>query len=163
MLIPLARSYFVLTLLLQLVNATVSQSVPAGVVTAVRSVTKYFLTEIIAKAQRVQDEWIAADSEEQASTEWPGMVLSRDGPEVQDLYEQQAKLAQPEWEPEKAPLILKKPPKGPLRPDHIREAWRRYKATMQSHGAGTLELWHVQQRNGAERFPVRTGGKRLFK
>ncbi len=91
------------------------------------------------------------------------MVLSRDGPEVHEMYDQQAKLAQPEWQSEKAPLILKKPPKGPLRPDHIREAWRRYKSTVQSQGAGTLALWHHQQRSGVERFPARTGGKRIFK
>ncbi len=144
-------------------NATVSPAVPPGVVTAVRSVTKYFLTEIIANAQHIQDEWIAADGEKQAEAQWPGMVLSRDGPEVRELYDQQAKLAQPEWEPEKAPLILKKPPKGPLRPDHIREAWRRYKTTVQNHAAGTLALWHPQQQSGCERFTVRPGGQGIYK
>jgi transcription initiation factor TFIID subunit 11 len=145
----------------QLVNATVSQSVPQNVVTAVRSVTKYFLTDLIAKARQVQSEWIEAGVEQQADSEWPGMVLSRDGPEVQALYDQQATLSEvgTDW----SQHILKEEPKGPLRPDHLREAWRRYKGTMQNYGAGTLGLWHMQQQSGAERFPVRTGGKRIFK
>lgn len=147
----------------QLVNTTVSQSVPSSVVTAVRSVTKYFLTDLITNAQKIQGEWIAADKEAQADGEWPGMVLSRGEPEVRDLYENQSRLAIPEWEPETAEHILKEPPRGPLRPDHLREAWRRYKVSVQSRSAGTMSLWHSQQHSGVERFPARTGGKRIFK
>ncbi|ERT01329.1 hypothetical protein HMPREF1624_02573 [Sporothrix schenckii ATCC 58251] len=149
----------------RLVNATVSQSVPSSVVTAVRSVTKYFLTDLITRAQTVQDEWIAAGHEPQTDDgrPWPGMVLARGEPEVAALYEKQASLAIPEWEPESADHILREPPKGPLRPDHLREAWRRYKVSVQSKTAGALDLWHAQQGTGVERFPARTGGKRLFK
>ncbi len=148
---------------LQLVNATVSQSVPASVVTAVRSVTKYFLTELITSARRVQEEWIAANDEQQAEMPWPGKVLSRGEPEVKELYEKQAKLAVPEWEPEKAELILREEPRGPLRPDHIREAWRRYNVSVQNNTAGTLRLWHWQQQSGVERFAPRAGGRRIFR
>ncbi|CAK7225321.1 hypothetical protein SBRCBS47491_005848 [Sporothrix bragantina] len=149
----------------RLVNATVSQSVPSSVVTAVRSVTKYFLTDLITRAQEIQDQWIAADNETQTpdGKPWPGMVLSRGEPEVQALYEKQSSLAIPEWEPESADLILREPPKGPLRPDHLREAWRQYKASVQSKTAGALDLWHTQQGTGVERFPARTGGRRLLK
>ncbi|CAK7203839.1 hypothetical protein SEUCBS139899_006588 [Sporothrix eucalyptigena] len=149
----------------RLVNATVSQSVPSSVVTAVRSVTKYFLTDLITRAQAIQDEWIAADNEDQTpdGKPWPGMVLARGEPEVQALYEKQSTLAIPEWEPESADLILREPPKGPLRPDHLREAWRQYKVSVQSKTAGALDLWHNQQGTGVERFPARTGGRRLFK
>jgi len=141
----------------------VSQSVPANVVTAVRSVTKYLITDIIAKALRVQDEWIQANDEKQAGGEWPGMVLARDGPEVRASYEQQAKMTGEAVQRDASQHILKEPPKGPLRPDHVREAWRRYKASMQNNGAGSLTLWNAQQHNGVERFPVRVGGKRVFK
>ncbi|CAK7245991.1 MAG: hypothetical protein STHCBS139747_007612 [Sporothrix thermara] len=149
----------------RLVNATVSQSVPSSVVTAVRSVTKYFLTDLITRAQEIQDKWIAADNEVQTpdGKPWPGMVLSRGEPEVKELYEKQSALAIPEWEPEAADLILREPPKGPLRPDHLREAWRQYKASVQSKTAGALDLWHYQQGTGVERFPARTGGRRLLK
>jgi len=145
------------------VNATVSQSVPANVVTAVRSVTKYLITDIIAKALRVQDEWIEANNEKQAMSEWPGKVLSRDGPDVEALYEQQAKMTGEDVQRDESEHILKAPPKGPLRPDHVREAWRRYKVSMQNNGAGSLTLWSAQQHSGVERFPVRTGGKRILK
>lgn len=150
---------------LQLVNATVSQSVPSSVVTAVRSVTKYFLTDLITNAQKIQDEWIAAGGEDQieGGGQWPGMVLARGDPIVNELYKKQSSLAIPEWEPEAADHILKEPPKGPLRPDHLREAWRRYKSTVQGRTAGALDLWHTQQGTGVDRFPARTGGKRLFK
>lgn len=149
----------------RLVNATVSQSVPSSVVTAVRSVTKYFLTDLITSAQTIQDEWIAANQEPQTEDNkpWPGMVLARGEPEVAELYEKQKSLAIPEWEPETADHILREPPKGPLQPDHLREAWRRYKVSVQSKTAGALDLWHTQQGTGVERFPARTGGKRLFK
>jgi len=136
-------------------------------VTAVRSVTKYFLTELIAKAQRVQGEWVAAEDERQADMDWPGKVVSRDGPDVRELYDEMAKVPRPDWEASedipKPEHVLKEPPKGPLRPDHLREAWRRYKASTQSYGAGIQALWHQQQQSGAERYPVRTGGKRIFK
>ncbi|OAA55503.1 2-hydroxyacid dehydrogenase [Niveomyces insectorum RCEF 264] len=147
----------------RLVNATVSQSVPSSVVTAVRSVTKYFLTDLITNAQKIQDEWIAADSEEQADKEWPGKVFSRGEPEVKELYNMQSTLAIPEWEPETAEHILKVPPKGPLRPDHLREAWRRYRYSVQGKTAGSMDLWHSQQKTGVERFPARTGGKKIFR
>ncbi|CAK7274671.1 hypothetical protein SEPCBS119000_006291 [Sporothrix epigloea] len=149
----------------RLVNATVSQSVPSSVVTAVRSVTKYFLTDLITRAQNIQDAWIAANNETQTpdGKPWPGMVLSCGEPEVQALYEKQSMLAIPEWEPESADLILREPPKGPLRPDHLREAWRQYKASVLGKTAGALDLWHTQQSTGAERFPARTGGRRLLK
>ncbi len=150
---------------MQLVNATVSQSVPSSVVTAVRSVTKYFLTDLITRAQNIQDEWIAAGNENQVpgSGEWPGLVLSRGDPKVKELYEKQSTLAIPEWQPETADQILKEPPKGPLRPDHLREAWRQYKSSAQGKTAGALDLWHAQQSTGVDRFPAKTGGRRIFK
>ena len=91
------------------------------------------------------------------------MVLSRDGPEVQALSEQQAKMTGEDVQRDASQHILKVPPKGPLRPDHVREAWRRYRVSMQNNGAGSLTLWNTQLHSGVERFPVRTGGKRLFK
>lgn len=52
--------------------------------------------------------------------------------------------------------------RGPLRPDHLREAWRRYKLSGESRGVGVQQPWHHQQGDGVERFSSRTG-KRLFK
>lgn len=52
--------------------------------------------------------------------------------------------------------------RGPLRPEHIREAWRRHKLANETRGVGVQQLWHAQQGDGVERFAVRTG-KRMFK
>ncbi len=106
---------------------------------------------------------MASGREEQADMAWPGKVLSRDEPEVKALYDEQATMGGEMFDAAKIEPILKEEPRGPLRPDHLREAWRRYRASMQSHGAGTLNLWHAQQHSGVERFPIRTGSRRIFK
>ncbi|PFH61176.1 hypothetical protein XA68_18059 [Ophiocordyceps unilateralis] len=80
----------------RVVNATVSQSVPQMVSTAVKAVAKLFAGEMIEAARNVQGEWMAA-GEVQSDVPAPS---GGDGSE---------------------------PRRGPLRPDHLREAWRRYK------------------------------------
>lgn len=53
--------------------------------------------------------------------------------------------------------------RGPLRPEHLREALRRYKMGFEGGGVGMQLIWHQQQQNGVERFPTRTGGRRIFR
>jgi transcription initiation factor TFIID subunit 11 len=108
--------------------------------TAVRSVTKLFAGEIIEQARQVQAEFIAA-GEQQADLPTPP-TLSGDTVDGK-AEEKEAK-------------------RGPLRPEHLREAWRRYRFTGESRGVGMQQLWHSQQSDGVERFSTRTG-KRLFK
>ncbi|KAM4066526.1 hTAFII28-like protein [Hirsutella rhossiliensis] len=119
----------------RVVNATVSQSVPQMVSTAVKAVAKLFAGEIIESARNVQGEWIAA-GEKQSELPTPPPATAEDD---------QACVR-----------------RGPLRPDHLREAWRRYKVCGESHGVGMQQLWHAQQGDGVERFSTRTR-KRLFK
>lgn len=52
----------VLTLPMQLVNQTLSQSVPASIILAVKSLTK-----ILERARKVQSQWIEVDDETQTS------------------------------------------------------------------------------------------------
>lgn len=52
---------------------------------------------------------------------------------------------------------------GPLRPDHLREAMRRYKLSMEGGSVGMHCLWNLQQQNGVERFGIRTMGRRIFR
>lgn len=118
----------------RVVNATVSQSVPQNVSTAVKAVAKLFAGEIIEQARTVQGEWISA-GEKQTDLPTPPPSGEEEGVEQK---------------------------RGPLRPDHLREAWRRYRTTGESHGVGVQQLWHAQQGSGVERFSTRTG-KRLFK
>lgn len=123
-----------------MVNATVSQSVPQMVSTAVKAVAKLFAGQIIETARNVQGEWIAA-GETQSELPWP-QAPADEGAE-DDQEEIEAK-------------------RGPLRPDHLREAWRRYKVTAEGRGVGVQQLWHAQQCDGVERFSTRTR-KRIFK
>ncbi|KAG6015040.1 hypothetical protein E4U43_005864 [Claviceps pusilla] len=125
----------------RVVNATVSQSVPQMVSTAVKAVAKLFAGEIIETARTIQGEWIAAGEKQ---TDLPTPPPSTDEVVADDEVE----------EPEMK--------RGPLRPDHLREAWRRYKVCAESHGVGVQQLWHAQQGSGVERFSTRTR-KRLFK
>ncbi|KAH6893052.1 hypothetical protein B0T10DRAFT_400765 [Thelonectria olida] len=125
----------------RVVNATVSQSVPQNVSTAVKAVAKLFAGEIIEAARTVQGEWIDA------------------GEEQTDLPKPKPGEAERADKEKKAGEDIRR---GPLRPDHLREAWRRYRFTGESRGVGVQQLWHAQQNNGVERFSTKTG-KRLFK
>ncbi|PSR85773.1 hTAFII28-like protein conserved region-domain-containing protein [Coniella lustricola] len=125
----------------RIVNATVSQSVPANVCKAMQSVAKVFVGDLIEASRKVQSEWVTKANEPQAE---PG---PQDG---------RPRSIHPKAKP-------KEPLRGALRPDHVREAWRRYKSGAEGGNVGNLGLWHKQQSSGVERFGVRTGGRRLFK
>jgi transcription initiation factor TFIID subunit 11 len=126
-----------LTQLLQIVNASVSQSVPGNVVLAVRSVAKVFIGQLIESARRVQEQQIELTGEPQAEV-----------PEPQPLQDEGFERA---------------PRRGPLRPEHLREAFYRYQQSGEGGGVGMQRLWHAQQEDGVERFGTRTGGRRIFK
>ncbi|RFU30729.1 hypothetical protein B7463_g5601, partial [Scytalidium lignicola] len=111
----------------RIVNQTLSQSAPASVILAVKSVAKMFAGEMIEGARKVQSEW-----------------LNREEPEDGNPKEEETR-------------------RGPLLPDHLREAIRRYKMGKEGCLAGQLSLWQHQQSSGVERFAVKVMGKRLFK
>lgn len=111
---------------------------------AIKSVAKYFIGELIEQALDVQTEWVHSTGEKQAEIPFPERVTDREvRGDVNRLSEEDKR--------------------GPLRPDHLREAWRRYKTNGEGGWVGTQALWHEQQSDGVERFPVRTGGKRIFR
>ena len=122
----------------QVVNATVSQSVPQMVSTAVKAVAKLFAGEIIEDAREIQAEWIGAGEQQGEFPTPPPSANEIDSEEGPDLK------------------------RGPLRPDHLREAWRRYRLSSQSNGVGMQQLWHNQQGSGVERFSSRTR-KQIFR
>jgi transcription initiation factor TFIID subunit 11 len=72
---------------------------------------------------------------------------------------------------EEARTMLPSPPaegeeekrRGPLLPDHLREAHRRRIISGEGALVGQLGLWQLQQNSGVERFGVKLGGKRLLK
>lgn len=109
---------------------------PGNVGLAVRTVTKVFAGDIIEQARQVQAEMIAAGEKQTDLPDDHPANAKRDG-------EHEAR-------------------RGPLRPEHLREAWRRHKFSGETRGVGVQQLWHAQQSDGVERFSTRTG-KRMFK
>ncbi|CAG9944435.1 unnamed protein product [Clonostachys rosea f. rosea IK726] len=122
----------------RVVNATVSQSVPGMVTTAVKAVTKLFSGDIIELARQVQGEYIRAGESQSDLPTPPRSGAEGDAEEDVELH------------------------RGPLRPEHLREAWRRYRLAGESRGVGMQQLWHHQKQDGVERFSTKTG-KRMFK
>jgi transcription initiation factor TFIID subunit 11 len=131
---------------LQIVNQTLSQSVPGSVILAIRSVAKLYAGDIIEGARKVQAQWAETDEEMKAAIKEKLEKL----PNLKDIPE---------------PIMNEERhlPLGPIEPDHLREAHRRYKNSNVGGGAGQLNLWQQQSSSGVERFASRCKGKRLFK
>lgn len=108
------------------------------VATAVKAVAKLFAGEIIEAARNVQAEWIVSGEKQSEVPTPPPSTEEAENDEATDLK------------------------RGPLRPDHLREAWRRYKLCHENRGVGVQQLWHAQQGTGVERFSTRTRN-RLFR
>ncbi|AEO62217.1 uncharacterized protein THITE_2106139 [Thermothielavioides terrestris NRRL 8126] len=133
----------------RLVNATTSQSVTENVVIAMRAVAKVFVGDIIESARRVQGEWILKMGEKQTDLPSPPPSATKADTGVE---------ASP---PNKEPEVEDR--RGPLRPDHLREAVRRYRTGFEGGGVGMQWVFHQQQQGGVERFPTRTGGRIIFR
>ncbi|KAF2637254.1 histone-fold-containing protein [Massarina eburnea CBS 473.64] len=162
----------------KLVNQTLSQSVPANVVLAVCSYSKAFIGELVDRALTVRDEWAAARTR-MPNTNIPNQVLSRgltdafaykEGAKPMSNHIRDSGLFYNQVDrndtyfvdvPKETTLQdrLKESDKGPLTPDHLREALRRYKRDREGDGAGFAGL----SLEGQERTLARTGGKRLFR
>jgi len=114
-----------------------------------RTVVKVFIGDLVEMARHVQSEWIEK-GERQTDLPTPpdSTAPSPNG---------EAGAATGAYE------IPGDRRRGPLRPDHLREALRRYKLSVEGGGAGMHTLWHQQQQNGVARFPTRTGGRRIFR
>jgi transcription initiation factor TFIID subunit 11 len=114
------------------VNHTLSQSVPASVVTTVSGYTKVMIGELIERARDVQLEWQAAAE----------------------------KLPTGQTVPDDASMAdrLNRIDRGPLTPDHLREALRRYRKEHPGGGAGYSGL----SLKGKEIAAARMGGRKLF-
>lgn len=171
----------------KIVNQTLSQSVTAPVVTFVNGYTKYFVGEIIEKARDVQEEWARAwdaeiaavktEKEKENKTIKPESDSSRpgsaDGPPT-DIKSPSLPTA-PGYVPSRhqkpvhpqPPLENQaNPHKGPIIPDHLREALRRYKADGEGGGVGlgNLSLHGMGlQGEGVWRVGAGLGGRRLFR
>ncbi|KAI0849978.1 transcription initiation factor TFIID-like protein [Daldinia vernicosa] len=119
------------------INSVTSQSCPTNVHQMMQVVCKMYLGDIVESAREVQQEWV-------------------------QLGEKQTDLSDDDLEP--ANELSKHRRQAPLRPEHLREAYRRRKAGTENGGSlGSLMVWNQQTQNGVERFAVRAGGRRIFK
>lgn len=121
------------------INSVTSQSVQPSIPQAMQVVCKLFVGDIVEEARRVQQEWIAAGEKQ---TDLP------DEKENEENLSEESKNRR----------------QAPLRPEHLQEAYRRWRSSNPGGGSGgSLMVWNQQTRNGAERFAPRAGGRRLFK
>jgi len=119
----------------RLTNHTVSQSVPVSIITTITAYSKVFIGELIEKARDIQLEWQACENE------LPTREAIDPNAPIKDRTKEENR--------------------GPLTPDHIREALRRYKKDREGGSAGFLGL--SLQANGRENVAARAGGRKLFR
>lgn len=167
----------------RLVNQTLSQSVPQSVVTTVNGYSKLFAGEIIEGARDVQAEWLAASEKLPTGEVNPNFGLGGKGQGVKggggegggdpngtgedhkmDGAGEEVKvngdaLIYKLGENARRRIDVKEMDKGPLTPDHLREALRRYKRDREGGSTGFQGLSLYGQANTASR----NGGKRLFR
>lgn len=97
-----------------------------------------YLGDVVEEARRVQEEWI-----DRGEKQVPD-----------DFQEEEKELSE----------HSKHRRQAPIRPDHLREAYRRRKIAAEHGGAmGSLLHWNQQTQNGLDRFAPRAGGRRIFK
>lgn len=127
----------------RITNQTLSQSVPPNVITTINGFTKVFIGILIEKAREVQSQYERAEqslpspssSDKETNTPGNGGPTTRSQRKIQDL--------------------------GPLLPDHLREALRRYKKDGEGGGVGVegTSVGLGVLGSGAARL----GGKRMFR
>ena len=179
----------------RLVNQTLSQSVPANVVTVVNSYTKMFAGLLIEEAREVQAEWMSVEEERADAS--PNPVFKRlkrsqetnDGEDVTGKeeearpkssgsggrpikQEESSSPTQPDTQTKDdtgdeiypggaggLSTSISECDRGPLLPDHLREALRRYKKARKGGTVGFTGL----SLEGREVAASRMGGRRLFR
>jgi transcription initiation factor TFIID subunit 11 len=114
---------------------------------AIKSIAKVYAGDMIEGARKVQAQWNYSDEELKEAIKKKMEEMSTPPTDIP------------------AELIneVKRLPAGPLLPEHLREAHRRYKAGREGGSVGQMGLQQVQLHSGLSRFATKTGGKRLFK
>ena len=155
----------------QIVNQTVSQSLPAPVITTINGYTKVFVGTLVERAREVQQQWAALETPPDTPPKVPidPTDFHQENPnnEIFAAHETSGNafsdltIAAEQNRPAERKKVEAPKDLGPLLPDHFREALRRYKRDGEGGGTGLaggsvgLGIPGV----GAARL----GGKRLFK
>lgn len=160
----------------QITNQTLSQSVPPNVITTISGSTKVFVGNLIERARAVQLQQASPSSTpspppSRASIPSQSRHFSPDLPassstfinidnDDDDIFASGASTGNLSFE---KPKVRKENDLGPLLPEHLREAFRRYKRAGEGGGAGVggVSVGLGVQGNAAARMA--RGGKRLFR
>ncbi|KAF2858590.1 hypothetical protein K470DRAFT_236172 [Piedraia hortae CBS 480.64] len=156
----------------RLVNQVLGQSVPGSVVMAMTSFTKAFAAQIIEDAKTVQLERLAvepkrADGSEnpaynrlkRASERWEEAHADEPGTKKQKRSDEAGEEDAPIKDLSKD---IEEQHCGPLLPDHLREALRRYKKRCGGPGGGTVGFTGLSL-GGKQNTAPRTRGRRIFR
>jgi transcription initiation factor TFIID subunit 11 len=119
-------------------------------VIAMRAVSKFFIGDIIEGALRVQGEWIKKGEKQtdlpedqipfpiqaQSSSQADSSAQATPGAASEAATQEQQSQPQQQKAEDR---------RGPLRPDHMREAIRRYRVSGEGGGVGMQSVFHQQQ------------------
>lgn len=130
-----------------------------------RTIAKLYIGDMIEYARKIQGEWIEKLDDQQVNpSELNQSFLPLLTPEASPPDDAMAVDGGDTSESNKAKWdLVNRERRGPLRPDHLREAVRRHKISQEGGAVGLHDPWHQQQQSGVERFGSRTPGRRLFK
>ena len=127
----------------RITNQTLSQSVPPSVITTINGFTKVFIGTIIERAREVQKQYAEAENSLPSPSH-----SNQEAVEGSTSLDTDIKSAKAE-------------DLGPILPDHLREALRRYKRDGEGGGAGVEGTSLGLGLSGAS--SMRLGGRRLFR
>ncbi|KAI9887366.1 MAG: hypothetical protein M1823_000791 [Watsoniomyces obsoletus] len=163
------RGRLSLPIVKRLVNQTLSQSIPDNVAKTVAGFTKVFIGEIIERARDVQEQWDAVHKtapsnappplnthnniNQSGNTQIPTPQASQTGLETETSPTTKEGDMDPDRKKNTSGYH------GPLLPDHLREAVRRYRRD-QEGGAAGMRMLSVPSMRG---YSSATGGRRLFR
>lgn len=141
----------------RLVNQTLSQSVPANVVTVVQAYTKMFAGLLIEGAREVQSEWMAVESQKAGAQSQSSSATALESTQTQGDV-----ITEPDTDLSQAIGLrrqIEECDRPPLSADHLRESLRRYK---KSRYGGVVGFTGTSL-EGRDVAAARTGGRRMFR
>lgn len=150
-------------------------------------VCKMYLGDVVESARRIQAQW-AANGENQVPEDFVELGADPSAEDVDESTQETAKAtdegmdaaadegaeagadegadldAPAKVEKKELSVLSQHRRQAPLRPEHLREAYRRRRVAAENGGAmGSLLHWNQQTQSGLERFAPRAGGRRIFR
>ena len=129
---------------------------PPSVITTINGYTKVFIGNLIERAREVQQQYADAETDAEATLPSPPPSFAED-PRRNGGNNSNGSFPNAEL----PDTVKKNRDRGPLLPDHLREALRRYKRDGEGGGAGLAGVSLGLGVPGAG--AARLGGKRLFR